>query len=744
MDNVNTTADKISRMYSEKYTEIQNIGRSLSEYKKDRTIEINTAALNAGETDCVYANGSGSIDNADFNNAEIISLSGTETIKDAVIKNVTTDGFNAENVSLRNFAVDNAVINTDLDTELNNVITDSLNVSSIFGSTLENPYIESLSASGYVPSEYRPVINNSTFEDIDIENPGADFDSAHVPELIANKGTVNELYVDTTKERISSSVGLMLDNETGRIITAFPTVDDIVFEENRDYMYTSNEGNLLYGNSSHLIEESDSLITASGVYNACINDYEIPDKVKDYFVPIYEDINNALTEYMDETVTSIQDNINVVEGNLEQNESYFNLFFETELEESGFIFNSFNQNLNEINNQVNDNFNDINLWAQDKLNLASEETSSGANLYHNAMTMANSWAVPFNDSNPWNSRLALNTDFYNKWIYTEVIQYANLPASTSGLTLISKNSDFGAIYVGFSNNGTNNIVTFYSRVNATATVNGTAITPLRLYGTNCFNAFSNVFKIKSGYPSDLKGVQNARSMFDNGYNLNQTFHLSNSITDATAMFNNCRALNSNITFDPDFNGNVNNLFSHCNSLNQNITIPSTLTNLYSMFYYCENLNQNIQLPSGTLYITGMFNGCLNLNQNIYIPYGVTGLSGTFRDCRSLNQNIYIPESVTGMAQAFNYCNKLRQNILVPSRVESLYWAFANCHLLQTVSIKSTSVTTLQNAFRNCQNLTSIYINHLIPKSTSNAIYNALVNGYAYGNTRFPWTVYNTL
>ena len=142
MDNVNTTADKISRMYSEKYTEIQNIGRNLDEYRNDRTTMINTAALNAEEIDAVYANGSGIIDNADFNNAEIISLSGTETIKDTVIKNVAVDGFTAENASLQNFAVDNVVINTNVDTELNNVTTDSLNVSSIFGSTLENPYIE--------------------------------------------------------------------------------------------------------------------------------------------------------------------------------------------------------------------------------------------------------------------------------------------------------------------------------------------------------------------------------------------------------------------------------------------------------------------------------------------------------------------------------------------------------------------------------------------------------------------------
>ena len=741
MDNVNTTADKISRMYSEKYTEIQNIGRSLSEYKNDRTIEINTAALNAGETDCVYADGSGIIDNADFNNASIISLSGTDTIKDTVIKNVAVDGFTAENASLQNFAVDNVVINTNVDTELNNVTTDSLNVSSIFGSTLENPYIESITAPGSVPFDYRPSINNSTFNNVLIENPDSDFDSAHVPELIANKGTVNELYVDTTKETISSSVGLMLDNETGRIITAFPTVDDVVFDENRDYMYTSNVGNLLYGNSSHLIEESDNLITASGVYN---NNPEIHERVNDYFAPVYEDINNALTERIDETVDPIQNNINVVEGNLGTNETRFNMLFRMYQEYAGFIFNDFDQNFNDLSNGVNDNLNDINLWAQDMQNFSSDEISSTSSLYTNAITLANSWAVPYNDSVPWNSRLAIGTDFYNKWIYTEVIQYANLPSSTSGLTLISKNSDFGAIYVGFSNNGTNNIATFYSRVNAASIVGETNLNPSRLYGTNCYGAFHNVFKVKSGYPSDLKGVQNAQSMFVNGYNLNQTFHLSSSITDASSMFNNCRALNSVITFDPDFNGNVNNLFSHCHMLNQNIRIPSTLTNLVSMFYYCENLNQNIQLPSGTMYITGMFNGCLNLNQNIYIPYGVTGLSVTFRDCRNLNQNIYIPETVTTMAQAFNYCNKLRQNILVPSRVESLYWAFANCHLLQTVSIKSTSVTTLQNAFRNCQNLTSIYINHLIPKSTSNAIYNALVNGYAYGNKSYHWTVYNTL
>lgn len=704
MDNVNTTADKISRMYSEKYTEIQNIGRNLDEYRNAGMSEINTVTLNAEEIDAVYANGfasangGGSIDNADFNNASIISLTGTETLKDTVIKNVITNGFNAENVSLQSFHVDNAVINTNVDTELNNVITDSLNVSSIFGSTLENPYIESISATGLVPSEYRPVINNSTFANVLIENPDVDFEDAHVPELIANKGTVNDLYVDVTKERISSSIGLMLNEETNRIITAFPTVDDIVFDENRDYMYTSNEGNLLYGNSSHLIEESDSLITASGVYNACTGNYEIPEKVNGYFVPVYEDINNALTERMEETVASIQSDINDVEDNLGINETRFNMLFRMYQEHAGFIFNDFDQNLNAINNQVNDNLNDINLWAQDMQNFSSDEIASTSSLYTNALALANSWAVPFNDSVSWNALLEHSTELYNKFVGADAISYANLPSSTSGLTLISKNSDFGAIYLGFSNNGTANIATFYSRVNATVIINGTKLNPSRLYGTNCSAAFMDVYKIKSGFPTYLNGVQNASFMFLNAHNLNQAFHLSSSITNAASMFRNCYAFNSAVTFDSSFSGNV-----------------------ARMFYDCYNFNQNILIPSGVPTINAMFNSCVNLNQNIMIPSGVDGMTSTFRNCRKLNQNILIPGSVTLMS----YC-------------------FAECWMLRTVSIKSTSLATLQRAFQNCQNLTSIYISHLIPKSTSNAIYNALVNGYAYGNNSYHWTVYNTL
>ena len=743
MDNVNTTADKISRMYSEKYTEIQNIGRSLDEYKNAGMTGINTVALNAGEIDAVYANGGGSIDNADFNNASIISLSGTETLKDTVIKNVTMEGFNAENVSLQNFNVDNVVINTNVDTELNNVITDSLNVSSIFGSTLENPYIESISATGLVPSEYRPVINNSTFANVLIENPDVDFDDAHVPELIANKGTVNSLYVDATKERISSSVGLMLNEETSRIVTAFPTVDDIVFEENRDYMYTSDEGNLLYGNSSHLIEESDSLITASGVYNACTNNYEIPEKVNDYFTPVYDDTELALFDRQDEIVYHTLMMLESVNEDLGINETRFNMLFRMYQEHAGFIFNDFNQNLNEINNQVNNNFNDINLWAQDMQNFSSDEIASTSSLYVNAITLANSWAVPFNDSMPWNARIAYNTDFYNKFVYTTDIHYANLPASTSGLTLISKNSDFGAIYVGFSSNATNNITTFYSRVNAASVVGKTNLNPSRFYGKNCYSAFRNTYLVKSGYPTYLNGVEDARYMFAEGYNLNQTFHLCNTITNAVQMFRNCRGLNSSVTFDADFSGDLNRTFWNCTNFNANVFLPNASNFVYT-FYVCSNFNQNIQIPSSARSITGLFSTCVNLNQNIQIPSGVTAMASTFMDCRNLNQNIRIPEGVTAMNQCFNWCNKLQQNILVPSTATGLYMAFSNCHLLRTVSIKSTAITTLQNAFRNCQNLTSIYINHLIPKSTSNAIYNALVNGYAYGNNSYHWTVYNTL
>ena len=127
-----------------------------------------------------------------------------------------------------------------------------------------------------------------------------------------------------------------------------------------------------------------------------------------------------------------------------------------------------------------------------------------------------------------------------------------------------------------------------------------------------------------------------------------------------------------------------------------------------------------------------FYGCSSLNQNILIPNSVSMIGYTFGYCSSLNQNILIPNRVTFMDYAFYRCSNLNQNILIPDRVTSMSNAFAYCFdLNQNIYLYSDGIEYMESAFKNCSLLSNkyIHIRSSIPMSTSNYIYNSLINNY---------------
>ena len=264
-------------------------------------------------------------------------------------------------------------------------------------------------------------------------------------------------------------------------------------------------------------------------------------------------------------------------------------------------------------------------------------------------------------------------------------------------------------------------------------------------------------------------VTNMSSTFHSCYNLNQSILIPNSVTNMSSTFYYCYNLNQNIPI-PNSVTNMSNTFAYCFNLNQNILIPNSVTNMISTFYNCNNLNQNILIPNSVIDMSLTFAYCYNLNQNILIPNSVTNMSDTFAFCPSLNQNILIPNSVTDMGATFLICSNLNQNILIPNSVTDMISTFSRCfnlnqnilipnsvtdmistfaycsNLNQDIYIYSDKLRTgaMKNAFRDCSLLATrnIHIRSTIPMSTSNYIYNALVNN----NTGVNWTgrIYNDL
>ena len=155
----------------------------------------------------------------------------------------------------------------------------------------------------------------------------------------------------------------------------------------------------------------------------------------------------------------------------------------------------------------------------------------------------------------------------------------------------------------------------------------------------------------------------------------------------------------------------------------------TMDNMFRTFASCAVFNQNVQIPYGVTTMAQTFQACLNFNQNIQIPNSVTTMTQTFAGDRNFDQNILIPNSVTKLYECFGSCSKLNQNILIPNSVTNMSNCFAmDSGLNQSdMYIYSQNVENMNAAFWGCH-INNIHIPTSVPKSTSNFMYNCLVNG----------------
>ena len=248
----------------------------------------------------------------------------------------------------------------------------------------------------------------------------------------------------------------------------------------------------------------------------------------------------------------------------------------------------------------------------------------------------------------------------------------------------------------------------------------------------------------------LPGFQWTMESMNNAFTdctvFNQNIQIPDGVTSMVSTFSGCKNFNQNILI-PNSVTSIDNTFSRCRMLNQNIQIPNSVTRIYCTFANCNNLNQNIQIPDSVTNMTGAFGGCDNLNQNIQIPDSVTDMTDAFRACFNLNQNILIPNSVTEIDMTFTQCGSFNQNILIPNSVTTMARAFYYCDNLNQPNMYIFSqniagMAGIVDTFKGCH-INNIHIPTSVPKSTSNSMYNCLVNG-ATGITFPASNIFNDL
>ena len=201
------------------------------------------------------------------------------------------------------------------------------------------------------------------------------------------------------------------------------------------------------------------------------------------------------------------------------------------------------------------------------------------------------------------------------------------------------------------------------------------------------------------------------------------------VTDMTAMFSDCSALNSIdlSSLNTAKVTSMNSMFRGCSQLAE-ITFPATfttdkVTDMASMFSGCKALTQIDLSLFNTAQVTSMnsmFNNCLcltALNLSTFNTDNLTDMSGMFSGCLSLTQldiSKFNTAKVTLMEMVFNGCkNLIALNLpttFTTEKVTSMQQLFNNCSSLKEINISTfntAAVTDMSSMFAGCDGLTAI-------------------------------------
>lgn len=266
----------------------------------------------------------------------------------------------------------------------------------------------------------------------------------------------------------------------------------------------------------------------------------------------------------------------------------------------------------------------------------------------------------------------------------------------------------------------------------------------RMMFCNCFNFNSSV--------GNLENLVDGEYMFVNCQNFSQPMNLVN-LKEGNGMFQGClnwtrpdgtsplignldnlvegsgmfmgSSFNSPLVLNNLVNGQ--NMFTSCSNFNQLIGNLGNLTNGVGMFRYCNNFNQPITNLTSLVNGSGMFQGSKSLlttdSGSYYFP-NLINASYMFAQPEYVSTGF--SDMVLCMPNARNVSNMFNSGSNFSSGIYSPFFCFGDFPELGTGGLKN---------FFPTDGVAAIYIllPPTVPLSTSNAIYNCLVNGSAFGH-----------
>ena len=578
-----------------------------------------------------------------------------------------------------------SLVNSRLTNDIENVSNNLNSYKNEMADTVitNNIIVNNLNAN-YAVGKYANFANTNTdnayIENLTVNKPVFDItlNTPHVENITSIGGNfydanlfnvaVDNLLINTQSEPITSSAVLGYDSE-GRVIP-IKAAFEVGFPENANYLYTDQYGTAFPGIAETKVNASDNLITSYAVYNALANVNNSFNDVNIFVNNGFNNVNNSFNA-VNNTANNLLDNVDYLKNIVESSLLPANI---TGWDSSAYPV--IIQGITEFTVEpLSADYYPISPEA-DRVSFNGNYYEKNGNNYVKqdiTVTTYNTYnnilQVSWDKSNEYKKETTLDEETFED---ITVWKTKSGTIATSGYYLSVDTKPNGTYIVQLLN------LTFDGKGTLT---NGTAT------GT--------LYKLPSDFnfqDSAFYYVKNSNNFEGLKVNQGQCTFTTNPTTD-----NNFYIYQKGADWPyPNTTGPEYSILAR-NNVYAGVYSTSSFplyTEIETMTAYVgDKAKLSVSGTKATLALPGLYWTKANMDMAFY-------------KCSSFNQKMIIQNSVTSMVSTFEGCSSFNQpNMLIYSQ----------------------NITNMTNAFKGCH-INNVHIPISVPKSTSNFMYNCLVNG----------------
>ena len=146
-------------------------------------------------------------------------------------------------------------------------------------------------------------------------------------------------------------------------------------------------------------------------------------------------------------------------------------------------------------------------------------------------------------------------------------------------------------------------------------------------------------------------------------------------------------------------------FSDIQTLTNVSYISNSITDMSNTYYNCKNLTGSPVCRANVTNMVNTYHNCCNLTGSPVCGDNVTTMAYTYTNCSNLTGSPVCRDNVTNMYRAYYNCYNLTGSPVCGNKVEDMYYAYHTCRNLTGSPVCGDNVTNMYCTYYNCSNLT---------------------------------------